>query len=384
MGHYDVGVVGAGVHGASAARHLSARGARVVVYERDSPAGGPTGLSSAVCRAYYTNPFLGRMAAESLRVFGDFSALTDGGDAGFRRTGAVFLHGPDDVPAVRRTVDMLAGLGLSMEMLSDDDLTRILPGVNDRDIGCAVWDPGAGYADPVGTTNGLLAQARRCGAQLRTATTVTSIAPGAPVQVTHTGGVDTVDRLLVAAGPWTAGLLRTAGVRLPLTAERHFVARCGYPAAAARPPFVVADMPGGYYWKPESGDQFLLGSVHPAEEVDPDAPVAGVRDEECEDLAEALRHRVPAMGEATLRGGWAGLYDVSPDWQPVIGEVAERVFVTAGTSGHGFKLAPALGEQVARLVLDDDPHPDLAQFHPDRFDRGERLAGGYGAAQIIG
>lgn len=384
MGHYDVGVVGAGVHGASAARHLAARGIRVVVYERGTPAGGPTGLSSAVCRGYYTNPFLGWIAAESLRMFGDFSALTEGGHAGFHRTGALFLHGTDEVAAVRETVDMLAGLGTRMEMLPSGELAGILPEVNDREVGCAVWDPGAGYADPVGTTNGLLAQARRRGAELRARTTVTSIKPGVPVHVGHTDGEDTVDRLLVAAGPWTAGLLRMADVKLPLIAERHFVARCGYPAAADRLPFVVADLPGGYYWKPEPDDQFLLGSLHPAQEVDPSAPVAGVRDEECEVLVSALRHRVPVMGEATLRGGWASLYDVSPDWQPVIGEAAEHVFVTAGTSGHGFKLAPALGDQIARLVLDDDPHPDLAQFRPDRFDQGGPLASGYGAARIIG
>jgi glycine/D-amino acid oxidase-like deaminating enzyme len=61
--------------------------------------------------------------------------------------------------------------------------------------------------------------------------------------------------------------------------------------------------------------------------------------------------RVPGLSESAARGGWASLYDVSPDWQPVIGEIAEHVFVDAGTSSHGFKLAPALGRHVADLVL---------------------------------
>ena len=97
-----------------------------------------------------------------------------------------------------------------------------------------------------------------------------------------------------------------------------------------------------------------------------------------------MLRRVPALERAEARGGWASLYDVSPDWQPVIGEVATGVFVDAGTSGHGFKLAPALGRHVADLVQGADVDPGLEQFHPRRFAEHHELGAGYGDARILG
>lgn len=382
MAHYDIGIVGAGVHGASAARHLAERDVRVVVYERDLPASGPTGLSSAVCRAYYTNPFLAKVARESLELLADFGAFTGGGHSDFRRTGALFLHPPDDADSVRQTVRMLGDVGTRVEIRTGTEIDELMPGLDRSGIGLAVWEPDGGYADPVATTQALIAHAKRLGADVRQHTEVTSIEPGAKVRVVHRAGEDTVDRLLVAAGPWTAPLVATAGVRLPLLAERHIVVRCGVPPNMTVP-FGFADLAEGYYLKPEAGHQFILGSLHPTEPFALDDPIAGVRDDEASELVDAVIRRVPAMRDATLAGGWASLYDVSPDWQPVIAEVAEHVFVDTGTSGHGFKLAAALGGYVADLVL-GDPHPDLAQFRANRFDTDERLTSGYGSARIIG
>ena len=84
METFDVGIVGAGVHGASAAFHLASRGLSVVIFERWTPAGGPTGRSSAVCRAYYTNTFLAAAARDSIAMMERFQEIT-GVDAGFRR-----------------------------------------------------------------------------------------------------------------------------------------------------------------------------------------------------------------------------------------------------------------------------------------------------------
>jgi sarcosine oxidase, subunit beta len=382
MADYDVGIVGAGVHGASAARHLAERGVRVAVYERDAPASGPTGFSSAICRAYYTNPFLAKVAHESLDLLSDFGAFTDGGHSDFRRTGALFLHPPEDADAVRQTVRMLGYVGTHVEIIEGTEIDEYFPGLDRSGIALAVTEPDAGFADPVATTQALLAHARRLGADVRPHTRVTAIEPGPTVRVVHDAGHDTVERLLVAAGPWTAPLAATAGVTLPLVAERHVVARCAFPSDVTVP-HVFADLAEGYYFKPEPGDQFLLGPLHPTRPFDLDDRIPGIDHGESSELVRAVSKRVPALRDATLTGGWASLYDVSPDWQPVIGKVAENVFVDTGTSGHGFKLAPALGGYIADMVLG---HPDagLDQFHPDRFRHDERLASGYGSARIIG
>src|SRR5437763_13803292 len=142
----DVGIVGAGVHGASAAFHLASRGARVTIFETDGPAGGPTGRSSAVCRAYYTNPFLAEVARQSLDMFADWSNVV-GGDAGFRRTGALFLHPLEDVEQVERTAGRLNAIGTVCELLSPDEVRRRVPPCQTGDIALAALGRDARHGD---------------------------------------------------------------------------------------------------------------------------------------------------------------------------------------------------------------------------------------------
>jgi sarcosine oxidase, subunit beta len=383
----DVLVVGGGVHGASATWQLAERGADVLLVERGELAGGPTGRSSAVCRAYYTDPFLATVARASLDLLATFAEHTGGRDAGFHRTGGLFLHGPDDQAAVEVTAAALNAIGTRTEVLAPDDLAVRFPRLHLEGVACGAFEHDAGYADPVLTTTSLVARARERGARVRTRTAVTELrlsAAGEGVTATLAdGGRIAAGRVLLAAGPWTAPLARQVGVDLPLTVERHVVAT--FAAGEAAPlDVVLADVPAGYYAKPEPGGTFLVGPLTPEPPIDdPDRFDERIRDAEVAALGGALVARVPDLAIAAPRGGWASLYDVSPDWQPVIGEVAPGVVVDAGTSGHGFKLAPALGGYVADLVL-DDPDPGLAPFHPARFDTGEGLAAGYGEARILG
>lgn len=383
----DVLVIGGGVHGASAAWHLATRGTDVLLVERGELAGGPTGRSSAVCRAYYTDPFLATVARASLDLLADFGEHTGGRAAGFHRTGGLFLHGPDDLAAVEATAAALNAIGTRTDVLRPDELAERLPRIGLDGVACAAFEHDAGYADPVLTTTGLVERACELGARVRTRTAVTELrlaATGDGVTATLAdGGRVAAGRVLLAAGPWTAPLARQVGVELPLTVERHVVAT--FAAGEAAPlEVVLADVPGGYYAKPEPGGGFLVGPLTPEPPIDdPDRFDERIRDAEVAGLGGSLVARIPDLAAAAPRGGWASLYDVSPDWQPVIGEVAPGVVVDAGTSGHGFKLAPALGGYVADLVL-GDPDPGLAAFHPTRFDAGEGLAAGYGEARILG
>ena len=127
-----------------------------------------------------------------------------------------------------------------------------------------------------------------------------------------------------------------------------------------------------------------MGPLHPEPPADPDDYDERLGENEGHALGAAAVRRVPGLERATARGGWASLYDVSPDWQPVIGEIAPGVFVDAGTSGHGFKLAPALGREVAAMALGEETDPGLAEFSPSRFEEGRRLDAGYRGARILG
>lgn len=422
----EVGIIGAGVHGASAAFHLARRGLDVIVFERGRPAGGPTGRSSGICRAYYTQPFLARAAHDSIAFLAEFAEHADGADAGFVRTGGLYLHGPDDAAAARRTATALVDLGVSVEVLGPDEVTVRFPGIDlgagdgpgsagtGGNVAVAVREEQAGYADPYRTTWGFVTAARARGAVVHADTRVVRITetPGQVELTTADGTTHRVQRLLLAAGPWTAPLAAQLGVPLPLHAERHVVALLGPvsgsgPASTAGatsggagsarrgavPPDipgpdtgVIIDVAGGYYAAPQPDGGWMLGGLEPTPPVDPDAATAPVRDTEFARLAEAaLRRRPGRLGETRARaGGWSALYDVSPDWQPVIGQITDRVWVDAGTSGHGFKLAPVLGDHVAGLLAGEAPAPGLAEFDPGRFTAGDQLTAGFGTARILG
>jgi len=383
MGVHDVAVIGAGVHGASAAFHLASRGVHTVVIDPRGPAGGPTGRSSAICRAYYTNAFLADVARESIGMFRDFPEHT-GRESGFRPTGLLVLHPPEDEPTVRAIVPRLNEQGIATELLTPEEITTAWPAFDLSGIALGAHELGAGYADPVLTTQGLLDRARELGAETVFGRSASSIeAEGASwVVVTDDGTRVPCARVLIAAGPWTRPLAAQVGADLPLTVERHIVATFGWGGAEPMP--AHGDLPNGYYFRPEGEELFLVGPLHPEPNADPDDYPETLSTAEGEDLAERVVRRVPALERAETRGGWASLYDVSPDWQPVIGEIAPGAFVDAGSSGHGFKLAPALGRHVADLIQGAHVDPGLEQFHPRRFAEHHELGAGYGEARILG
>lgn len=384
MEGFDVAVIGAGVHGASAAYHLASRGVRTVIFERDAPALGPTGRSSGICRAYYTNPFLARTARESIGMLERFTDITGGHDAGFRRTGFLFLQRSEEIERVQELLARLSEVGVVTELLDGEALAERFPTFDRTGIGVGVWERDAGYADPAATTVGLFGRAVELGAVARLGRVVTALERhrrGVTI-VTSDGDRTECLKVLIAAGPWTRPLARQVGVDLPLTVERHVVAVFRW--GRAEPVTAHADVAAGYYFRPEGAEQFLVGSLHPGTPADPDRFPEDVAEEEIHALAEPVLRRVPRLASSEVQGGWASLYDVSPDWQPVIGEIALGVFVDAGTSGHGFKLAPALGRHVADLVTGEATEPGLKEFDPFRFERGRDLAAGFGRSRILG
>src|SRR4029077_4764912 len=231
-----------------------------------------------------------------------------------------------------------------------------------------------------------LARACELGASQRLYTHVSRIeARGGGGATLHLDGGETAEfeRLLIAAGPWTKALAAGLGADLPLTVERHFVATIRW-SNAREMRYAHPALPVGYYCKPQGEDLYCLGPPTPEPQVDPDQPVRALDAEESHALAKLATSRIPRLKDAVSTGGWASLYDVSPDWMPVIGEISPGVFVDAGTSGHGFKLGPALGADIAALLTGNSVDEGIHEFTQDRFTAGHGLAAGYGKARILG
>jgi sarcosine oxidase subunit beta len=371
----DIVIIGGGVMGASIAWNLAKRGAgRVLLLERDSLAGGATGKSSAIVRTHYTHEVLARMALHAREIFEDFYHIV-GGDAGFHRTGFVVIVSPNDVETVHKNVAMNNRVGINARVLTPEELgaLELRLDASPEFTGAAAWEPDSGYADPHLTANAFANAARRAGATIRTGVQVDSI-----VGKTRAEGVETSEgrinagAVIVAAGYRTRDLVAPLGFDVPLTPVRHTMAVVQRTSDFGEAHPTISDRVFGVYLRPDVGDITLVGTTAPYDgqidfAVEQERRAA---DEQVQEQAARFLRRFPSQQGAGLRGGFTGIYDCSPDVQPLLGPILDvaGLHIACGFSGHGFKLSPVVGELMAEKVLyDKTTLVDIDFFNPARF-----------------
>ena len=381
----DVVVIGGGVIGCSIAHHLVQRGVRrVAVLEKRFLASGATGRSSACIRQHYSTPETCRMVLRSLRFFETFPERTGGRDASFVRVGYLLGVGDRLREPMERSVALQQSVGIDTRLVSPREMREIEPRLRVDDFVLGCYEPAAGYADPAGTTQALAGAARDGGARIHEETEVLGIevAGGRVTGVrTSRGAIDT-PVVVDAAGTWGDRVARMVGVDVPITVVRHRISFFARPPEAAAPHPMLYDFVQNIYTRPETGGLTLVGPLEDAAEdrVDPDRFSEGVSFEETADAMERAAHRFPVMEQGEVAKGWAGCFDVTPDWHPILdGSPVGGFFLAVGFSGHGFKLSPAVGEMMASLVVaGKTPDDDIHAFRLSRFAEGAPIRGTYG------
>ncbi|WP_435144350.1 NAD(P)/FAD-dependent oxidoreductase [Halobaculum sp. P14] len=364
-----VAVVGAGAVGVTAAYDLAARGADVTVFERgDRVAAASSGRAAGVLYDAYAEDVDAELGARSMERFRSFS-----GDGGFRlRECPYVMLARDGDDARAEAIDAAAARmrqhGRDVDTVSGAELGRRFPALRTDDVAAAAVASNAGWTDPASYVELVARKAVDAGAELRlnAAVSVSTSPPAVTVSGTGSGGdaaaTRPFDAVVVAAGAHTAALLGEAGVALPLKPYRvqALVGADGYDGP------MCYDATAGVYFRPHP-DGLLGGDGTVPEEADPDDWDRDGDDWFVADTREVLRHR--ADYDAAPERAWAGLCTATPDGDPLVGAVADGVYVAAGWQGHGFMRAPATGELVAEQVLGERDGP--ASFDPTRFD-GDR------------
>ena len=387
----DILIVGGGCMGASIAFHLAqARAGSILLCERATLGSGTTGHSSAIVRQHYSIPTLARMARHSLHTFQNFAEEV-GGEIGFRQTGLIITARLEDLEGLQATAAMHHDLGIDTRIIDRADLHALEPRMVVDDLAGAGYEPEAGYADPVATTVAYAQRARQLGVTLRQQTRVTSLL----VRDDRVQGVRLADgttlaasQVIVAANIWGIPLLHEVGCDLPVHATRHACILLQQPAGFGSQHPIVFDFSSGLYLRPDGADLTIAGTLDESEAqvVDPDRYPAQPTHLEAARFALHTAQRFPALADATLASGWAGIYDVSADWQPIIDAVPgiDGLFCAVGFSGHGYKLCPAVGALMRDLVL-GRPSVDIDRdlFRADRFADGALAPSRY-AYGIIG
>jgi sarcosine oxidase, subunit beta len=389
----DVVIVGGGIEGAAAAWALSQRGVTdVFVAERNTVGSGMTGKSSGIVRCHYGVSSLAAMAAVGLEVFEKADEMF-GTDIGFRQPGYVVGVGERNAESMRKSLAAQRAVGVQTEEIDRADVAEMWPFADLSPFAAFGWEPRGGYGDAYQTAQAFAAAARTAGVRIRQGAEVTGLlVDGDAVTGIRLADGDTVSAgtVVVATGVWTKPLLAPYGVDMPIRVVREQIVTIAPGVETASVP-VFSDLVSLQYVRPEVGGDILFGNsdLSDVEEADPDDYLNRATESFVDLTVDKVGTRFPGFSGAAIRTSYAGCYDVTPDWNPVIGEAGlEGLVIAAGFSGHGFKISPAVGRLVADLVVDGrsaDPRIPESDFRFSRFAENDPLKTPYpyvGAGQM--
>jgi glycine/D-amino acid oxidase-like deaminating enzyme len=389
----DVVIVGGGIEGAAAAWALSQRGVTdVFVAERNSVGSGMTGKSSGIVRCHYGVSSLAAMAAVGLEVFEKADEIF-GTDIGFRQTGYVVGVGEPNVDSLRKSLSAQRAVGVQTEEIDHCNVAAMWPFADLTPFAAFGWESRGGYGDAYLTAQAFAASARAAGVRIRQGATVTElVVDGDAVTGVRLadGGTVSTGTVVVATGVWTKPFLAPYGVDVPIRVVREQIVTIDPGVDTGSVP-VFSDLVSLQYVRPEVGGDILFGNsdLSDVEDADPDNYLNRATEAFVALTVDKVGSRFPGFGGAAIRASYAGCYDVTPDWNPVIGKTAiDGLFVAAGFSGHGFKISPAVGRLIGDLVVDGrsaDPRIPESDFRLSRFAENDLLKTPYpyiGAGQM--
>lgn len=380
---YDVIVVGAGITGSSAAYWLKKKGAgKVLLLEK-----GPSPACSNTVRSFYTIPLMARLAKEAVDLFHHLSDEL-GNDGGFKNTGFTKLIPPDWVETAKKTVAMHQSLGIDTTLIDAVEFAREHEWLNPDGVGVVVYEADSGYADPVQTTEAFVDAFSAAGGEvLFNLACRNLIRQGDRITGVETeNGTLSAGAVINAAGPWARYLAEFAGLDLPMRAVREqdtvWEMRPGRPL----PTTPVANAVEATYLRPLGGLRWLMGRGYPKPyvEVDPNNFKESLDNEAAIEMYELTLGRVLSIDGAKLLGGYAALYDVSPDWLPFVGPRSglEGYYDLSAGSGHLFKTGPIFARKLADWILDNKVDDDFRQFSHDRIAAGDLFEQGFGGNRV--
>lgn len=380
----DVVVIGGGLFGTSIAYQLCRRGAgRVILLERAALGSGDSGRTFGMVRRHYSNAVTALLAMRGSHTIMHWAEEVGIGDAGYVETGYLLPVPETLVEAARDNVARLAALGLDTSFVEPSEIAQIEPLLALDGIAGAAYEPDGGFADAHKMILGWFAAGYAHGLEARFGTEVTALLAdrGRIAGVRTPEGDIACDRVVLATGAWARDLLVPLGVDVPIALKRIQVAVLRQPAGAPRPNVVCSDAVTNVVVRPDRGASFCAVTyfgdepLDAADDCDHDASPgyeAAIR--------TALAERYPALAGAGWQRAWAGPYDYSPDWNPILGDApgVDGLYLALAWSGHGFKLSPAVGEVVAAEVLGAEPRIDVSALRPARFAEGALLRLAYG------
>lgn len=369
MERAQVVIVGGGIIGAAIAYSLAKQGLKeIVLLEKEMFFGSE---STAKCaggiRAQFGTALNIQLSLESIKLFEAFAADM-GVPADFRQVGYMFLStSPGEWARAQANAAFQQAHGVPVELLGPARIQELCPALELGDVMGGNFCSLDGLADPHGFLQGYFKVARDLGVKVHIERPVTGfeVAGNRITAVKTPQGDIHCDQVILSAGAWTGELGKMLGIDIPIVpVRRQIVTSSPMPWIDPDWPMMV-DLGTGLYMHPESRG-LLMGM---ANKTEPPGFNTTVDEAFTMEIAEAAFKRMPRLEEASIASSWAGLYEVTPDHNPILGRLPQfpNVIVAAGFSGHGFMHAPACGALIAELALNQIPHLDISGLGIERF-----------------
>jgi sarcosine oxidase, subunit beta len=351
----DIVLIGGGIVASSVAYHLVSAGCKnVLVLERESAQGkGSTGKSMGGVRAQFSTPVNIEMSLYSIPFYATFDERL-GYPCGYRPQGYLFCATHEKHLAyVRANYEKQVALGLKdVRLVEADEIRAMFPLLRSDDIIGGSFCSTDGFVDPYSAMTGFVTWATDHGAVLWKNACVTAIAKrngGFEIQTTR--GNVSANKVVNCAGAWAAGIASMVGIELPVEPLRRMLVPTEpfdqFPHTAP----MIIDMSNGFHFRPE-GLGFLMAWNDPEEtpgykmEFEPSF---------IEKILLRAADRVPIFENLPVnpKRAWAGLYEMTPDHHPILGESPDLpgFYFANGFSGHGVMHAPATGKILSDLLL---------------------------------
>lgn len=393
MKSYDAIVIGAGVIGTSVAYHLARLGCtNVLVLDRTQIGAGTTSQSSGILRTHYSVIENVRLAQASWRIFNDFSNYLqdEEASAGLVKSGYL-IAAPEGakLSPLRAALEAQRAQGIQVDLLDAHQAASLLPIARFDDAALIGYEPEAGFADAYLVATSFARAARRLGVKIKEGVEVHQLI----VENGRVAGVQTSEgrfdapTVISVQNIWSTDIERWTGIKSPVKAERHAVLALEGPEAYTFKMPVYKDLgsPGMLYCRSYGGNQMLVSEGIVGETLAaPDNEQGDISMDYMVEVGEQVAERFPSFETAGVASSWTGVYDVTPDWNPVLGRLPELpgLVVGYGFSGHGFKLSPAVGLVLAQSALGLKTDVDIEPYALERFRTGGLLTGKYGLGAV--
>jgi len=377
-------VVGGGILGVSIAYNLALHEAigEVTLIERGQVNKIDLSNTIATIEPFSQFPSVATLQSYSIGVYTG-SRDTGGLDLGYSYAPMAMLVGEEDIPVLHKIMEVSHASANHFTTLSPQEFARRVPNANLEGIAAVGFSEDSGYINPRKAVQQYLNAALRLRVKVLEEVSVEKVlTSGDRVTGVQTSDGDYyADVVVLAVGSWTGQLLASLGMPNPLEDRIHFMTKVVLDSPGEYRPlsYSIRDMKSGFYVYPAGSGQYVIGSMHwqatkTLDDLDSDAK--SIDEAVIEEIRTQVNRRFPSFQAAKIKLRWPIIWDVSPDKQPLIGPVPglDGLYMAAGTSSMGFKIAPAVGVAIPALMTGDEAMMKLFEdLKPERIQNNDLL-----------